>query len=332
VDADTYKFQCEQYEDHSQMTKQYIMTYYHNKNGQPNELALFEMKNRRYFLKKGVYDQDGPVRLEDMYIGGTVTICARQFKITAYASQNTAAFFEQSSPVVHTVIGSAAYNELGSLLTAAAQEGLALKRAKTMPSSKGRAVALELVGPSAVACFSEVVRRTLGDTSAVIIEPSTATTERQFEGSETTATFDSCALCIVRPHAVRDGYTGSVLSTLVQAGFEITALQTFSLLRTQAENFYEVYKTVVPSAQYSAMIGELASGICLAIEVRAPDAVDTLRKLCGPVDVEIAKHLRPDTLRAKLGRDNVHNAVHCTDLPEDGVLESQYFFSILPSA
>jgi nucleoside-diphosphate kinase len=314
------------------MTKQYILTYYYNKNGQPNELALFEMANRRYFLKKGVYDQDGPIRLEDMYINGTVTICARQFKITAYASQNTAAFFEKSSPVVHTVIGSAAYNELGSLLTAASQEGLALKRAKTMPSSKGRAVALELVGPSAVDCWLEVVRRTLGETSAVIIEPSTAATERQFEGSETTATFDSCALCIVRPHAVREGYTGSVLSTLVQAGLDISALQTFSLLRTQAENFYEVYKTVVPSAQYSAMIGELASGICLAIEVRAPDAVDTLRKLCGPVDVEIAKHLRPDTLRAKLGRDNVHNAVHCTDLPEDGVLESQYFFSILPSA
>jgi nucleoside-diphosphate kinase len=48
--------------------------------------------------------------------------------------------------------------------------------------------------------------------------------------------------------------------------------------------------------------------------------------LCGPIDPEIAKNLRPNTLRAKFGVDRVKNAIHCTDLPEDGVLESQYFF------
>lgn len=33
--------------------------------------------------------------------------------------------------------------------------------------------------------------------------------------------------------------------------------------------------------------------------------------------------------RAKFGLDRVRNAVHCTDLPEDGVVESEYFFNIL---
>ena len=37
----------------------------------------------------------------------------------------------------------------------------------------------------------------------------------------------------------------------------------------------------------------------------------------GPHEVEIAKHIRPQTLRAKFGKDKVKNAVHCTDLPED---------------
>lgn len=36
---------------------------------------------------------------------------------------------------------------------------------------------------------------------------------------------------------------------------------------------------------------------------------------------EISRHLRPNTLRALYGKDKVKNAVHCTDLPEDGVLE-----------
>ena len=33
--------------------------------------------------------------------------------------------------------------------------------------------------------------------------------------------------------------------------------------------------------------------------------------------------------RAKFGYDRVRNVVHCTDMPEDGALECQYFFSSL---
>lgn len=47
------------------------------------------------------------------------------------------------------------------------------------------------------------------------------------------------------------------------------------------------------------------------------------------MDPEIAKNLRGNTLRARFGIDKVRNAVHCTDLPEDGTLEVEYFFSIL---
>ena len=49
----------------------------------------------------------------------------------------------------------------------------------------------------------------------------------------------------------------------------------------------------------------------------------------GPYDPVIAQHLKPDTLRAKFGESRVKNAVHCTDLPEDGSLECQYFFDIM---
>ena len=36
-----------------------------------------------------------------------------------------------------------------------------------------------------------------------------------------------------------------------------------------------------------------------------------------------------DSLRARFGKTKVNNAVHCTDLPEDGPLEVDYFFGIL---
>ena len=47
------------------------------------------------------------------------------------------------------------------------------------------------------------------------------------------------------------------------------------------------------------------------------------------VDRQVAQHLHASSLRALYGSTKVKNAVHCTDLPEDGALEVDYFFSIL---
>lgn len=44
---------------------------------------------------------------------------------------------------------------------------------------------------------------------------------------------------------------------------------------------------------------------------------------------ELARKVRPQTLRARHGVSKVQNAVHSTDLPEDAVSEIEYFFRIL---
>jgi len=334
MDADKYTFFCEHYEEHSQMTKEYLVTYYVKRGGGPNELSIYDPKNKRVFLKKGVYDQDGPIRLEDMFLNGTVTICSRKLKILSYADAGTRALFEKNCEVVCALIGVPAFNDVGAILSDAAKAGFTLKQIKTVMVSQNDApaVALEMVGNEVAQNFLQLARSATRAPEAVTLENVDSMT-KIFENRQTTAAFDSCSVCLIRPHAVREGLTGVILSTLVENGLSISAMQTHSLLKSQSENFYEVYKTVLPSAQYSAMVGELSSGVCVAVEVRAQsDAVLRLRELCGPYDVEIARHLRPNTIRARLGRDNVHNAVHCTDLPEDGVLESQYFFSILVNA
>lgn len=60
--------------------------------------------------------------------------------------------------------------------------------------------------------------------------------------------------------------------------------------------------------------------------------MEPLRQLCGPADPEVARVLRKGTLRAQYGVDRNRNAVHCTDLLEDGPLEVNYFFKILQVA
>uniref|UniRef100_A0A8D0GGX7 Nucleoside diphosphate kinase-like domain-containing protein n=1 Tax=Sphenodon punctatus TaxID=8508 RepID=A0A8D0GGX7_SPHPU len=120
-----------------------------------------------------------------------------------------------------------------------------------------------------------------------------------------------------------------MIKTILDEGFEISALQMFNMERANAEEFYEIYKGVV--AEYPEMVTELCSGPCIALEIRQIDPPKVFREFCGPSDPEIARHLRPGTLRALFGKNKIQNAVHCTDLPEDGVLEVQYFFKILDS-
>ncbi|XP_072295627.1 nucleoside diphosphate kinase homolog 7 isoform X2 [Eucyclogobius newberryi] len=221
--------------------------------------------------------------------------------------------------------------------------------------SSAPVVALELMGDEAVSVW----RRVLGPTDSALArreEPqsvraqygtdviknvghgsdSFAAAARELEfffpssigcGPANTAIFTDCTCCILKPHAVSEGLAGKILNSISSAGFEISALEMFSLEQVNAEEFLNVYKGVVP--EYPSLVTELCSGPCLVLEIHGIDAPQKFREFCGPADPMIGRHLRPSTLRALYGKDKVKNAVHCTDLPEDGELEVQYFFKIL---
>ena len=115
---------------------------------------------------------------------------------------------------------------------------------------------------------------------------------------------------------------------ILSEGFEISAMEMFHMDKPTSEEFFEIYKGVFP--EYTSIIEHVSSGgPVIALEIRQENAVHTFRKLCGPHDPEMARETKPNTIRAKFGIDKVRNAVHCTDLVEDGVLECEYFFSIL---
>eukprot|EP00741_Cyanophora_paradoxa_P015084 tig00020848_g14555.t1 len=150
----------------------------------------------------------------------------------------------------------------------------------------------------------------------------------------TTARFENCTLALIKPHSLTEGLAGKILDGLFSSGLKVTALEQFHLNKADAAEFFEVYKGVVP--EFSNIVDEACTGPLIAVELcggaAAGDAVRQLRGVVGPREPELAKALRPDTLRARYGRDKVRNAIHCTDLPEDGVLEVEYFWSVLLSA
>ena len=151
----------------------------------------------------------------------------------------------------------------------------------------------------------------------------------------TPAKLVNSTLGIVKPHAVLDGLAGQIIEGITSAGLSVTGLQLHYMNKANAEEFLEVYKGVV--AEYAGMVEELCSGPCVALEISGGGgAAETsahaiFRELVGPLDPEIARTLRPNTLRARFGRDKVRNALHCTDLPDDASLEVEYFFRILDS-
>jgi len=147
------------------------------------------------------------------------------------------------------------------------------------------------------------------------------------EGLKQIPKLSNCSCLIIKPHIIQEGHAGKIIDIILSQGFEISCMEMFYLDKSTSEEFFEVYKGVLP--EYSAIIDHVSTGPIIAMEVRQDNVVNSLRALVGPHDPEIAKLLRPNTIRAMFGQDRVKNAVHCTDLTDDGVLEVQYFFELL---
>ncbi|GAB4823297.1 hypothetical protein N2152v2_010343 [Parachlorella kessleri] len=139
--------------------------------------------------------------------------------------------------------------------------------------------------------------------------------------------FQGTSLCLIKPSVVKEGKAGAIICALQQHGLVITAAQSCTFDRQQALRFLEVYEGVVPQADFEGMVAELSTGgPCVALEVAMPDgldgsAVELLRAVCGPLDPEMARAVRPASLRALFGGCAARNGLHCTDLEGDTQLE-----------
>jgi nucleoside-diphosphate kinase len=61
-----------------------------------------------------------------------------------------------------------------------------------------------------------------------------------------TAQLYNCSLCLIKPHVINSGNVGQVIDKILEEGFEISALQSYFLNRSQAEEFLELYRGVIP--------------------------------------------------------------------------------------
>jgi nucleoside-diphosphate kinase len=123
---------------------------------------------------------------------------------------------------------------------------------------------------------------------------------------------------------------GELLAAVRENGFEVGALFSVHMTLAMGEEFFEVYRTLLP--EYIASLGHMCTTPVLAVMITGPGSVvQDFRDFVGPINPALARSLRPKSLRATFGDSLVTNAVHCTDLPEDGEMECRYFFETLAS-
>jgi nucleoside-diphosphate kinase len=72
----------------------------------------------------------------------------------------------------------------------------------------------------------------------------TTKAEKEFS-PKAVATMDASTCCIVKPHVLRAGNAGKLISEIQRSGFNISGLCSFHLKYEHAEEFYEIYKGVV---------------------------------------------------------------------------------------
>lgn len=127
-------------------------------------------------------------------------------------------------------------------------------------------------------------------------------------------------LAIIKPDAFGAGLAGRILAQLEGEGFSVLAARVLTLNRSQAEAFYAVHRE---KPFYGSLVEFMTSGPCLALALRAPDAVPLLRDVIGATDPAEADE---GTIRARYAESVERNAIHASDSPANARKELQFFF------
>ena len=305
------------------------------------EVELFRCsKPGGFFLKKTATSLD----VCSLYVGNRVTLFGRNILIKDYFDELTREKFCATCAIIKP----RAYHRIGEIMEAIqAFPGLSITKLEMVRISKESAelfvlghpeagylanlltgdasVVMALSGEDAVGAWNALGAQ-FGDLVHASASKSFAERELDYFFKEkqwsSLAIGSFCSVCIVLPHAFAE-CGGKIVSRILGLDLEISAmrLQTVS----NPSEFFQVYRGAIQ--HFTETCAALGAGMCLVMEVRsAQSVVETLRALVGPRDPELARQIRPQSLRAQFGVDKIRNAVHCTDLEENAVYESNYFF------
>jgi nucleoside-diphosphate kinase len=124
----------------------------------------------------------------------------------------------------------------------------------------------------------------------------------------------------MNPHA------GRIIDIVLRSGIEVSGLRIVKFSRIHAERLLDIYRGVL--RDFGAICDEISSGPSMILEVRQDDISSKMKALCGPADPDMARIVAPDSIRAVFGISSILNAIHVTELEEEGPRECHYAFGL----
>jgi nucleoside-diphosphate kinase len=126
---------------------------------------------------------------------------------------------------------------------------------------------------------------------------------------------------IVKPDAVRKGYTGAILAEISSAGFQIVSLRKQSISKAEAEGFYAVHSA---RPFFGELTTFMSSGPIVLMVLEKDNAIADLRKLMGATNPANAEE---GTIRKKFAASIGENAIHGSDAEDTAAFEIGYWFA-----
>ena len=128
---------------------------------------------------------------------------------------------------------------------------------------------------------------------------------------------------IIKPSAVKHGYTGAILAKINDAGFRISAMKFIHLRLEEAKTFYAVHSS---RPFFEDLTTFMSSGPIVVAILEKENAVEEYRKVIGATNPAEAAE---GTIRKLYGTGIQENAVHGSDSDENAEIECNFFFSVI---
>ena len=126
---------------------------------------------------------------------------------------------------------------------------------------------------------------------------------------------------IIKPDAVKSGYSGKIIDQIEANGFTIKCLKKVHLTKAQAEGFYYVHRE---RGFFGELVDFMSRGPVIITVLEREDAIAKYREVIGATDPAKAD---AGTVRKLYGANVGENAVHGSDKPESAAREIAYFFA-----
>eukprot|EP00878_Enallax_costatus_P033073 GHUV01036457.1.p1 GENE.GHUV01036457.1~~GHUV01036457.1.p1 ORF type:complete len:120 (+),score=32.60 GHUV01036457.1:575-934(+) len=117
--AQRYAFIAEWLDPNSGVLWRYQLFWYPD----TSEIEMFDIKNRRHFLKRVKYDG---VNLQQLYIGSTITVYSRQLRLIEYGDEYTRHAVESRTERTLVIIKPDAVKYMGKIINAITTSGFTI--------------------------------------------------------------------------------------------------------------------------------------------------------------------------------------------------------------